>query len=323
MKTRTFIAWFLMAVATISGVFVIAHSRSVSALSATSTLSPRRPTAKQIQEKLNAKEVRLGIRVEKRAERLKQTSKGFRNAVKHFEERGFKPLYSAGVSAFFEKPKQHHARRGQDMEIIRDGDGDPPPNTNEISYFSYDSPPEKWIGIEYSTLNGTPSIVATEMLINGQIVESLSAVKYDNSGNVTDRWYNADYYNLEPWGYYSQPAGYYDSLAAYGFCVSGCSSATLFQIPRPSPGPTPKIPVSPTPTPTPWPNPRPTPGPGQIGDCPTCRANNRCLLANCIGMVFGCSFSGPAFAGCSLLGCGPVNLVMCEITNPVSPGRNP
>jgi hypothetical protein len=282
--------------------------RTISALKPTLTLN------RQIQEKTNAKEVRTGTAVGKRAGRLKETSKAFKQAVKDLEDRGFKANYSAGVSLFFAKPKQeqNHVRRSQDL-YFDGGSGDPPPDTDEVSYFSFDSPPEKWIGIVYSTQGSYPSTVSAELLITDQITENLSLVSYDDAGNVNGRYYNADYFDLTPWGYSSQPAGYYDLLVNAGKCVSGCGVHTLFQQPKPSPAPTPapKTPVSPTPSPSP--NPRPMPAPGQIFPDPNYRKQLRCEAAQCVGAGFGCAFSGSSWPICTILGCGAIGPLMCWI----------
>jgi hypothetical protein len=280
-----------------------------------SALNPKLTLNQNLQLKTNAKEVRTGTAVGRRAERLKQTSKAFKQAVKDLEDRGLKAQYSSGVSLFFARPKQeqHHARRAQDL-YFDGGSGDPPPDTDEVSYFSYNSPPEKWIGIVYSNVNGVASTGSTELLITDQITELLSYVMYDDLGNIAGRYFNADYYDLSPWGIYAQPVGYYDLLANSGNCVSGCGVQTLFQQPRPSPGPTPgtktPTPVSPSPTP----NPRPMPGPHQTFDDPLYRDTLRCELSACLQGGFGCAFSGSAWPACVIIACGFVGPVACSIT---------
>ncbi|HJP90439.1 MAG TPA: hypothetical protein VJ875_00695, partial [Pyrinomonadaceae bacterium] len=193
------------------------------------------------------------------------------------------------------------------------GRGDVPPNTEEVSYFSFDSPPEKYVGVVYSTLNSTTLVEAPELLITDQMQEILSYIVYDDAGNVSARYYNADYYDLTPWGFDSQPAGYYDSLVSIGKCVVGCGPHLLFQQPSPNPRPTP-VPKTPVPSPTPGPilpPPRPTPGPS-VPAGPMDRVA-RCELSSCIGIAFGCAWSGPYWPLCVLSGCGLIGPIMCRI----------
>jgi hypothetical protein len=306
MKVQCVAASALLVVITVTCFF--SQQIALSALKAKSTLN------QQIQAKTNAKQVRTGAAVALRAERLKQTSAAFRRAVKDLEDRGLRAKYEDGLSVFFTK-QQHHARsRAQDF-IPREENGDPPPNTEEISYFSFDSPPEKYVGIVYSTLGGVTSTDSVELLITDQITEILSTLVYDDLGNVVGRYYNADYYDLSPWGIYSQPPGYYDLLVSAGKCVSGCGVHTLFQQqPSPSPAPTPGPKKPPAPSPSPTPNPRPMPGPGQILDDPANRARLRCELANCLSIGFGCAWSGPKWPICTAVGCGIVSPIYCHLT---------
>ena len=278
-----------------------------------SALRSKRTLNERIQAKTGAKEVRIGAAVAKRAERLKQTSKAFRQAVKDLEDRGLRSNYRAGLSLFFAK-QQHHPSRRQDM-AIEEG-GDPPPNTEEVSYFSFDSPAEKWIGIVYSTLGGVTSTGSGEILITDQITENLSYTMYDDLGNISGRYFNADYYDLTPWGVNEQPAGYYEKLVNAGRCISGCGIHTLFQEPKPRPGPTPGPKKPPPPAPSPSPNPRPMPGPGETFDNPRGRAILRCEVANCLVLGFGCAFTGQWWPICVVGGSGIVIPIACEIQTP-------
>ena len=295
-----------------SGLFVILTITCFFPKTTISALKPKRTLNERIQTKTGAKEVRTGAAVAKRAERLKQTSRAFRQAVSDLEDRGLRAKYDAGLSLFFAK-QQHHASRPQDI-VIEDA-GDPPPNTEEISYFSFDSPPEKYIGIVYSTLNGVTSLETPELLITDQITENLSYIFYDEAGNIAGRYFNADYYDLSPWGIDSQPAGYYESLVNAGKCVSGCGPHLLFQTPKPQPAPTPgpKSPVPAAPGPTPPARPMPRPG-DIIPASPRDRAILRCEIAACVGIGWGCACSGPKWPICVIGGCGVIGPIMCHLT---------
>ncbi|HJP94132.1 MAG TPA: hypothetical protein VJ875_19395, partial [Pyrinomonadaceae bacterium] len=91
-----------------------------SSINMTTATTSRRSLNKLIQAKTKAKEVRTGDAVTKRAERLKQTNKAFRQAVKDLEDRGLRSNYSAGICLFFAK-QQHHASRSQDVLMLDDG----------------------------------------------------------------------------------------------------------------------------------------------------------------------------------------------------------
>lgn len=280
----------------------------------------------QDKQKPKLKEIRKDAAVTERAKELRIKNKGVARAMKHLEDRGFKQAFDKGVMLVFEKPKNQTASRHRSLRhssafapqqqqqleqpIYSDlGDG----TLCETTFFSYNTPPEKWVGVMYDTTTGTGITAETEVMETDQIVETLSEIDYDDNGNMIGQWYNADYYDLSAYGYYTQGADYYAALEKAGLCAAGCS-ASILQNPVPAPGPTPR----PTPAPCqkcppPVPQPHPTP-PGCCGPPrPLFSPFQRCWAATCLTTAWGCRYSGPLWPKCLAGGCIVVSPLACVI----------
>jgi hypothetical protein len=287
----------------------------------------------KIKQNTGARQVLLGQDLASHTRELKANNKGFSEAIQDLESQGYTPKYDTGVTLIFDNPEKAAAVSNAIVPNRGIIGGDPPPDptptpppTSEITFMSFASQPQNWIGVVHDTTQGTDVSISSEMLITNRITTILSAKAFNGRGQMIERWFDPDYYDLTQYGFYGNLGGYYAALYTYGFCGFGCGIDDLFEgRPNHPKRPVPSGPVNcdrpdaPPPCCSPLngclPNPVPVPGPDPHNDSPP-TAFQRCLLAGCIGVAWGCVYAGEWWPVCLIGGCGIVNPIMCKITTP-------